>query len=129
MGICCIERSRRRYRPILQPNPCMHLVLQVPQIQKNLARTACGITIPTISSMSTIAHVETIPSQVLVHEPVIPFEAPTAVSVDPALGIRFAAWSSPVVLVVMAAEGGHQSRRVEQCLHELAVLPGVLGLA
>lgn len=79
--------------------------------------------------MSTIAHVDTVPGQVLVHEPMIPFKAPMAVSVDPALGIRFAESFSPVVLMVVAAEGSHQSRRVEKSLHEPAILPGVLGLA
>lgn len=78
--------------------------------------------------MSTITHVDTIPSQVLVHEPSVPFEAPVAISILSQMSGLGTVWVIPIIIMVVTTECSHQARSIEKSLHESAILSSVVGV-
>lgn len=84
LSVCRIERDRGRNRAVFQTNPGLDFILHCLLIQENLTSATGCVSITSVSSVPTVAHINSITLQVLVNSMTVPFETPVEVSNWPA---------------------------------------------
>jgi len=128
LAIRRIERDRGRNRAIFQTNPRLDFIVHSLLIQEDLTCAASRVAISSIPSMPTVAHVDSIPSQVLINGVAVPLETPDEVSNGLTVSTPAPGKHIPIVLVVVTAKGSHQAGGIQKCLHEPAILSRVGGV-